>query len=60
MSPMNTIKRFALPLLLLLATISSQAQTPARPAAAQAQAPKVTSPMQQWGHNVGDDYFLAN
>ena len=22
--------------------------------------PRVTTPMQEWGHNVGDDYFLAN
>src|SRR5690242_17500252 len=34
------------------------------PAAATAAAPqvdpKVTSPKAEWGHNVGDDYFLAN
>ncbi len=37
---------------------SAQAPAPARPAA-QAAAARVTSPMQEWGHNVGDDYFLA-
>ena len=31
------------------------ASTQARPAAA-----KVTTPMAEWGHNIGDDYFLAN
>ena len=37
--------------------------TPVRPAAsAQARpaAAKVTTPMAEWGHNIGDDYFLAN
>ena len=37
--------------------------TPVRPAAsAQARpaAAKVTTPMAAWGHNIGDDYFLAN
>ncbi len=34
------------------------AQTPARPAAATAG--HVTSPKEEWGHNVGDDYFLAD
>ena len=31
------------------------ASTQARPAAT-----KVTTPMAEWGHNIGDDYFLAN
>ncbi|HXT70810.1 MAG TPA: M14 metallopeptidase family protein [Vicinamibacterales bacterium] len=30
------------------------------PDAIRAQAPKVTSPVQEFGHNFGDDYFLAN
>ncbi len=45
-----------------LATIAPRAQTPApavqtpaRPAAA-----GITSPKAEWGHNVGDDYFLAD
>ena len=29
-------------------------------AAAPAVAGKITSPKEEWGHNVGDDYFLAN
>ena len=29
-------------------------------AQAQSAAPKVTSPKEEWGHNIGDDYFLAN
>jgi Zinc carboxypeptidase len=34
---------------------------PAGPAAvAQAGAGQITSPKQQWGHNIGDDYFLAD
>ncbi len=32
---------------------------PAAPARAQA-APHITSPMEQWGHYIGEDYFLAN
>ena len=32
----------------------------APPRRSHAQAPRVTTPMQEWGHNVGDDYFLAN
>jgi len=43
------------------ATMTPQAQTtqtPARPAATAAGA--LTSPKEEWGHNVGDDYFLAN
>ena len=32
----------------------------AKPAAAQPTVAKVTSPMAEWGHNIGDDYFLAN
>ena len=32
---------------------------PARPPAA-AGAGQLTSPKEEWGHNVGDDYFLAN
>ncbi len=37
--------------------------TPVRPAAstqARPVAAKVTTPMAEWGHNIGDDYFLAN
>lgn len=30
------------------------------PTMASAQAKKITSPLQQFGHNIGDDYFLAN
>ena len=35
---------------------------PTRPAASAAQttAVKVTTPKEEWGHNLGDDYFLAN
>ena len=32
---------------------------PARPAAAQPAA-RITTPKEEWGNNVGDDYFLAN
>jgi zinc carboxypeptidase len=44
------------------ASASGQAQTtaaPARPAAAQPAA-RVTTPKEEWGQNIGDDYFLAN
>ena len=34
---------------------------PPRPAAPRLRRrPKVTSPKEEWGHNIGDDYFLAN
>src|SRR5882724_2107039 len=39
---------FVIPVLILLSSISALAQT------------KVTTPMQQFGHNIGDDYFLVN
>jgi hypothetical protein len=46
-----------------LASASGQAQpttaAPARPAAAQPAA-RITTPKEEWGNNVGDDYFLAN
>jgi len=37
----------------------TQTKTPARPAA-RAAAARVTTPMEEWGHNIGDDYFLVN
>jgi len=33
---------------------------PAVQAAAPSTSAKITSPKQEWGHNIGDDYFLAN
>ena len=62
---MRTTTRFLLPAILVAIGITAIAQTP-RPAnpAQTAQAPptasRVTTPMEEWGHNVGDDYFLAN
>jgi hypothetical protein len=47
----------------LVAQIKTTPPAPAKPAAtapAQATAGKITSPKGEWGHNVGDDYFLAN
>ncbi len=69
---MITSKRCALPATflaaaLLCAALTAQTKTAApaqaKPAAAapsQAIAGKITSPKEEWGHNVGDDYFLAN
>ena len=37
------------------AKVQPAASAQVRPAAA-----KVTTPMAEWGHNIGDDYFLAN
>jgi hypothetical protein len=34
--------------------------TASKAPAAQPVAGKLTSPMAEWGHNIGDDYFLAN
>ncbi|MEI6244420.1 MAG: M14 family zinc carboxypeptidase, partial [Acidobacteriota bacterium] len=47
----------------LLASIGSfaeVAQKPVAPAAAAATATRLTSPKEEFGHNFGDDYFLAN
>src|SRR3954468_10559301 len=40
---------------LTVATLSAAPQAQNRPAA-----PKITSPKEQFGHDVGDDYFLVN
>ena len=54
-------------LLLSFLAPSPRAQTAAtsKPASAQAARPQpaatpLTTPMAEWGHNIGDDYFLAN
>src|SRR6185436_18523214 len=39
---------------------AATAAPPAAQRAAASAAGQVTSPKQEWGHNVGDDYFLAN
>ena len=63
---MKRFTRFAVAVAMVVATgaigdvaLSGQAAAPPRPVAS-AQAPKVTSPMQEFGHNIGDDYYLAN
>ena len=38
----------AIPIIVLLSSAAALAQT------------KVTTPMEQFGHNIGDDYFLVN
>src|SRR6187399_2737103 len=50
------MRRFTVALALLLSLASS----PGAQQAAPPPAPKVTSPQQEFGHNFGDDYFLAN
>ena len=50
------MRRFTVALALLLSLTSS----PGAQQAAPPPAPKVTSPQQEFGHNFGDDYFLAN
>ena len=43
--------------------VRAQAQAPAAPAtqtAARPAAAHVTSPKEEWGHNIGDDYFLVD
>jgi hypothetical protein len=47
----------------LIGQVKTAPPAPAKPAAtapAQAAAGKITSPKEEWGHNIGDDYFLAN
>ena len=44
--------RFAVLAALLLALVSTPGSTQV--------SPRITSPLQQWGANVGDDYFLAS
>ena len=61
---MRTMKRHIL--LVVVLVLSGLAFAPFHQTAAvgaaepQAVLSAVTSPKQQWGHNVGDDYFLAN
>jgi hypothetical protein len=63
---MRGTRHLLLPVLLagfVGAAVVAQTQRPANPTQT-AQAPpaaqRVTTPMEEWGHNVGDDYFLAN
>src|SRR3954447_479329 len=41
-------------------TPRAQSRTAAPPAPAQRAAASLTTPMAEWGHNIGDDHFLAN
>ena len=67
----SRVRRAVPPVVLVLATAALLAQgrgaapsgpaAPARPRAVTASAAgHVTSPKEAWGHNIGDDYFLAN
>ena len=38
----------------------AQTGAAAPPAAAQQTSARLTTPMAEWGHNIGDDYFLVN
>jgi hypothetical protein len=60
---MSVRRVFLLPIACVLALLSASAlphaqSAPARQPAASLSA--VTTPMQEWGHNLGDDYFLVN
>ncbi len=65
---MNKLKRHLLSAVALAAVgvglvTFNQVSVAGAPAPQSAQAPadaKVTTPKAEWGHNVGDDYFLAN
>ena len=63
---MRTARRLFLPVLFVAslgAATIAQTQRPANPsqtAQAPPAGPRVTTPMEEWGHHVGDDYFLAN
>src|SRR5437899_1900588 len=47
-------------IVLVLLSAAAQPKTPAKPAvAAAAAAPKITTPKEQFGFNIGDDYQLA-
>jgi zinc carboxypeptidase len=63
---MRITRRLVLPVLFVTsvgAGVIAQTQRPANPSQT-AQAPpaaqRVTTPKEEWGHEVGDDYFLAN
>jgi len=45
---------------LLAVALAASAPLARAPMPAAEQAPSVTSPMQEWGQNIGDDYFLVN
>ncbi|HEX2452970.1 MAG TPA: M14 metallopeptidase family protein [Vicinamibacterales bacterium] len=38
----------------------AQSAAASKPAQPQAAAARLTTPMAEWGHNIGDDYFLVN
>ena len=62
------LARLTVCLALAVSITVPRAQTPGAQAPARAQQPagdsavagKLTSPMAEWGHGIGDDYFLAN
>lgn len=58
-----TVMATALACAALVGQIKTAPPTSTKPAAAapaQATAAKITSPKEEWGHNIGDDYFMAN
>jgi len=63
---MFTFRRLPAVFAVLLAVILSggtpraQTRAAAPPAPAQRAAVPLTTPMAEWGHNIGDDYFLVN
>src|SRR6476620_5086540 len=70
---MSMLRRPAALLLLLFAVVVSAvspraqarlptpaAAAPSGPVPAKAAAARLTTPMEEWGHNLGDDYFLAD
>ncbi len=58
---MRTSKPHLVLIALVALAVAASAPLAGRSAApAVPQASSVTSPMQEWGHNIGDDYFLAN
>ena len=47
----QTLRRTAAPLVALLLLVATMLAAPAK---------TITSPKEQFGHDIGDDYFLAN
>jgi hypothetical protein len=58
---MRTLKsRFTLAVVVAVAAFSTMPLAGQAPALAPATTAQITTPMQEWGSNIGDDYFLAN
>jgi hypothetical protein len=57
---MSMLRRLPVILLLIAAAVLCTGRAPDAQAARAAAPAHVTTPLEEWGHNLGDDYFLAD